>query len=145
MHAFDLLVPSPHLDEPFLLLNGDVYCDVDFAEFIEQSRLALSKGCLGNLLMVENPPHNTSGDFSINEATGLLHKFDGRNTSTFSGVSVLRPSVLKSYPATSGKLSEVFNLAMQASKLSATLYAGLWRDIGTPERLNELNAQLSAV
>jgi MurNAc alpha-1-phosphate uridylyltransferase len=141
MHAMHLLSPNNAVAEPFLLVNGDVYCDVDFSSVIEAAKLSLSHQCLGYLVMVDNPEHNTQGDFYLETQREILHR-DGDNKLTFSGLSVLTPALLQRFPAASNKLSEVFTAAMQESALCGGHYQGLWRDIGTPERLHELDQLL---
>lgn len=141
MNAFDLLVEDN--TQPFLLINGDVYCDVGFSAFIAQAEAVLSDKVLAYLLMAPNPEHNFHGDFSLVNEQGLLKELEGDNHSTFTGVSILLPQLLSRYPAKQGKLSEVFRAAMQDDALFGVLHGGVWRDIGTPERLHELDKELS--
>lgn len=141
MQAMDLLAPEGAQAEPFLLVNADVYCDIDFAYVLEAAKLSLSEHSLGYLLMVDNPPHNPEGDFCLDAEQGVLQN-DGDNKLTFSGISVLTPTLLERFQAPSNKLAELFIAAMHESALMGGHYHGLWRDIGTPERLYELDQQL---
>ncbi|HEY8568941.1 N-acetylmuramate alpha-1-phosphate uridylyltransferase MurU, partial [Microbulbifer sp.] len=117
-------------DEPFLVVNGDVWCDFDFSHWIESP---LPQDCPGRLLMVPNPPHNPEGDFGIEE--GLLSG-TSKPRYTFAGISYLRPQILTGYPNARERygLGEVF--AHNEDLMQAEIYAGDWCDVGTLERLN---------
>ncbi|WP_245720698.1 nucleotidyltransferase family protein [Microbulbifer yueqingensis] len=123
-------------DAPFFVVNGDVWCDFDLSGWLQSP---LPGNCPGRLLMVPNPPHNPEGDFGIDD--GLL---SGSTTPryTFSGISWLRPEILTDYPRrrTCFGLGEVF--VHNEDRLQAELYEGDWCDVGTPERLQRLDARL---
>lgn len=129
-HALPLLG-----DAPFLLVNGDVWTDYPFAN-LRNHRLC----GLGHLVLVPNPEHKLTGDFSLND-TGNLSELDGATSFTFSGISLLSPSLIRDYPQTRRQfpLREVFSWAIREQQLSGELFAGTWCDVGTPERLAELN------
>lgn len=122
-------------DEPFLVVNGDVFTDVDF------SSLKLQPSNLAHLVMVDNPPQHPQGDFAIE--SGKLAE-DGARRYTFSGVGIYHPQlfaeVKKGEPA---KLAPLLRKAMAVGLVSAEHYSGTWHDIGTPERLAELDKALS--
>ncbi|SHF69718.1 Nucleotidyl transferase [Microbulbifer donghaiensis] len=124
--------------DPFLVVNGDVWCDFDLARWIERP---LPIDCPGRLLMVPNPPHNPEGDFGID--AGLLSG-TVKPRYTFAGISWLRPEILTAYP----KIRHCFGLGevftYNEDKLQAELYEGDWCDVGTPERLQRLDQRLSA-
>ena len=124
--------------EPFLVVNGDVWCDFDFAEWIQRP---LPEHCPGRLLMVPNPPHNPDGDFGIEN--GLLSG-TAKPRYTFAGISWLRPEILTTYPRARERygLGEVFT--HNEDLMQAELYGGDWCDVGTPERLNNLEERLRA-
>ena len=130
---------------PFLAVNGDVFCDVDFA------RLPTSPQGLAHLVMVSNPEHNPKGDFAL-QADGRLAS-DGEPRLTFSGIGLYRPELLLdcrsdwqppgvAHPRF--KLAPILRAAMHAGKISGEHHRGQWTDVGTPERLAELDAQLRA-
>ena len=130
--------------EPFLLINGDVWCDINLASFAQQQ---LKEDCLGHLLLVPNPSFHPQGDFALSEGGLLLS--DPNKTHpvrhTFAGISLLRPSIISSYPQQRPKfpLGEVLFHSINQQQLSAELHSGHWCDVGTPERLNELDQHLS--
>ena len=131
-HALPLLG-----DEPFLLINSDVWTDYPF-------ELGLRKplnDALGYLVLVDNPKHNPEGDYAI--AGGRLRPRNGKAL-TFSGISVLSPDLIKTYPQARTKfpLREVFVHAMGKDGLLADSYSGQWWDIGTLERLQALDQLL---
>ncbi len=124
--------------EPFLVVNGDVWCDFDFSGWIANP---LPANVPGRLLMVPNPPHNPEGDFGIEN--GLLSGTT-KPRFTFAGISYLRPEILTGYPNARERygLGEVF--AHNEDKMQAEVYEGDWCDVGTPERLNNLEERLRA-
>jgi MurNAc alpha-1-phosphate uridylyltransferase len=121
-------------DAPFWLVNGDVFCAYDY------NLRSLDDDLLGHLVMVPNPAHNMAGDFSL--ADGLVTS-DAKETLTYSGIAVLHPDLFAG--ATDGKfpLAPLFNTAIERGKLSGELFQGRWIDVGTPERLAELDRLLS--
>lgn len=130
--------------KPFIAVNGDVFCDVDF------NRLPIEPKGLAHLLMVNNPEHNPKGDFSLSN-DGLLHS-EGENRLTFSGIGVYRPELLlqcQNEWATSNslhprfKLAPILRRAMNLQNITGEHYSGQWTDVGTPERLAELDASLT--
>ena len=122
-------------DEPFLVVNGDVFTDVDF------SSLKLQAPNLAHLVMVDNPPQHLQGDFAI-EAGKLAE--DGAMRYTFSGVGIYHPQLFADVTkGEAAKLAPLLRKAMSAGLVSAEHYLGIWHDIGTPERLAELDKALS--
>ncbi len=122
-------------DEPFLVVNGDVYCDFDFGRFF---RLTVA---FAHLVMVENPAHHTGGDFSLDgERVIYAH---GEQTLTYAGIGVFSPSFFADVkPGTIMKLRPLLDAAIAADTLTGERYAGRWVDVGTPQRLAELDQEL---
>ncbi|MDP1521690.1 MAG: nucleotidyltransferase family protein [Methylotenera sp.] len=122
-------------DEPFLVVNGDTFTEMDFAQ------LKLNPNNLAHLVLVDNPPQHPQGDFAIQD--GML-KNEGTQKLTFSGVGVYHPelfaSIARGEPA---KLAPLLRLAIAQNKATAEHYQGVWHDVGTPERLSMLDAQLA--
>lgn len=130
-------------DKPFLLINGDVWCDLDLKNI---SQLTLSPSQSGHLILVPNPDFHPSGDFALDN-NGLLlsdpeKKYPHRYT--FAGISLLRPQLVDNYPLKRTKfpLVEVLRDAIDKSQLTGAIHTGQWSDVGTPERLQELNQRL---
>ena len=119
--------------EPFLLVNGDVYTDVDFRS------LRLQPGDLAQLLLVPNPAHHDKGDFCLD---GGRITDNGSSTLTYAGISVLSPGLFAG--CTSGKfpLAPLLFAARDAGRLGGQRHDGYWLDVGTMGRLAELDAHL---
>ncbi|MDH5423390.1 MAG: nucleotidyltransferase family protein [Gammaproteobacteria bacterium] len=117
----------------FLVVNGDVWCDYDYARLP-----SLKPDCLAHLILVNNPPHNPDGDFSINQ--GMLSNAAAARL-TFSGIGLYRPQLIKS-DADKFPLAPVLRQAADDKKISAEYFPGLWIDIGTTDRLEQVNTLL---
>lgn len=129
-HALGLLG-----EEPFLLVNGDVWTDYSFAALIQRHLTGD-----GHLVLVPNPSHKTGGDFALT-AEGAVEMLNGNGGFTFSGISLQSPRLIRDYPRARPRfpLREVFDWAIQRSALTGEVFTGTWCDVGTPERLAELN------
>lgn len=130
-------------DEPFLLINGDVWVDIAFDEI----PMTLSPDSLARLYLVDNPSHNRAGDFAIEQGRVIAKPAsDTANCQsyTFSGIAVISPLLITRYPEQRKifPLREVFYYFIQRKKLEAVLYQGVWCDVGTPERLQQINQRL---
>ena len=119
---------------PFLVVNGDVWCDVDFAA------LALAEGDLAHLVLVNNPAHNPDGDFALQGERVLR---EGRHKLTFSGIGVYRADLFAGCQGGAFPLAPLLREAMDGGRVSGRHHPGQWLDIGTPQRLAELNAALA--
>ncbi|ALG69404.1 NTP transferase domain-containing protein [Beggiatoa leptomitoformis] len=117
---------------PFLVVNGDIWCDYPFARFHHFHLQGLA-----HLVLVDNPIQHPSGDFYLENATVSPQ---GEPRLTFSGIAYYHPILFKN--CTAGKFSIVPLLleAMKNQQVSGEHYHGKWLDIGTPERLALLNA-----
>jgi len=127
-------------NQPFLLLNSDVWCDYPLASLV----LIAGKVRGAHLVMVSNPSHHPTGDYVLSE--GMLRPYaENALALTFSGLSVINPRVIQRYPRRRYKfpLKEVFDWLVEREQLSGEWFTGEWMDIGTPERLDFLNKQLS--
>ncbi len=121
--------------EPFLLVNGDVYCDVDFGHFSGSTATA-------HLVMVANPSHHAAGDFSLDGERITLAR--GEETLTYAGIAVFSPSFFADVPRGSVmKLYPLLAAAIAAGTLTGERFAGRWVDVGTPQRLADLDAELT--
>lgn len=120
-------------DAPFLVVNGDVWCNIDFAS------LALDEHDLARLVLVDNPAHNPAGDFSL--ADGRVIE-QGSTKLTFSGIGVYRPALFAGCRGGRFPLAPLLRLAIQQGRVSGEHFHGHWLDIGTPERLLQLGQLL---
>ena len=125
-------------DEPFILINGDVWCDMDLTSLLDVSLEGLA-----HLVLVENPEHNVKGDFSM-QPNGLLTALntDGLAGYTYSGMALISPKLFQQYNVHHGPLAPLLRQAMADEKVTAQLHRGLWFDVGTPQRLHELDSLL---
>lgn len=122
--------------DPFLLVNGDVYTDVDFAS------LRLKAGDLAQLVLVANPEHHPRGDFWL-DAGRIMP--EGGERLTYSGVGIVHPGLLSEAEPGRFPLLPWLLKALQAGRLGGQRHDGLWMDVGTPERLAQLDATLQPV
>jgi len=122
--------------EPFLLVNADIYCDFDF-HGLQAFPLAPR---LAHLVLVPNPSHRKGGDFSL--AQGRVGS-DAAPRYTYAGIAVLAPALVAGVrPPQKAPLAPLLYEAAERGLVSGEIFAGLWRDAGTPERLEELRALL---
>lgn len=130
-------------DEPFILVNGDVWSCVDYAALVEHS---LAEKQLGYLLLINNPEHNPTGDFELQQGLVMPKNTRAINaaTYTFAGISVLHPRLVD--PVVAGETAALAPLlvqAMQQQAITAQLTSCQWVDVGTPKRLAQLNEQIN--
>ncbi|NEX22343.1 nucleotidyltransferase family protein [Thiorhodococcus mannitoliphagus] len=121
-------------DAPFLVVNGDVWTDIDPA------RLQMRATDLAYLVLVDNPPHNPSGDFAL---TGDRVQPEGSPKLTFSGVGLYDPKLFDGCQPGAFPLAPLLRDAMAKGKVGGQHHRGQWLDIGTPERLAELDLRLT--
>jgi len=126
-------------DGPFLLVNGDVFTDVDFAGI----RLAAQD--LAQLVMVANPPQHPDGDFWLAGGRIVGEATAGGHRCTYSGVALLRPQFFDGAAAGRFPLLPWLTRARDAGRLGGQFHEGRWLDVGTPERLDRLDAELRTV
>ena len=131
-------------DEPFILINGDIWCDYPI-ENLAGRAAQLTPQQSAHLVMVDNPPHHPAGDFAI--TNGQLALPNNGGALTFSGISVWRPQAFQSLPYSSTAplpLREVLLPLLSKGGVAGEYWQGQWCDIGTPERLAEINRKLSS-
>lgn len=120
-------------EAPFLLVNGDVWCEALPAHH------ALQGADLAHLVLVDNPAHHPGGDFGLSA---------GRVTQTttprltFAGISVIHPALLAGQPQGAFALAPLLRAAIDHHQVSGEHYPGPWVDVGTPERLAALENRL---
>jgi N-acetyl-alpha-D-muramate 1-phosphate uridylyltransferase len=116
--------------EPFAVVNGDVYTD------FRLSLAAPAAGVLGHLVLVPNPDHHPRGDFGLECGEVRL---EGPRRYTYSGIGTFSPELFSGLPRGRAALRPLLVRALRAGRLSGEVHGGLWSDVGTPERLAELN------
>ena len=126
-------------DEPFLVVNGDVWCDVDFGRFFRLTAEGWQPAA--HLVMVANPVHHADGDFSL-EGNHIVYAHGGQ-TLTYAGIAVFSPAFFRDVPLGQPlKLRPLLDAAIAAGTLTGERFTGRWVDVGTPQRLAELDQEL---
>lgn len=129
-------------EDPFLVINGDVFCDVDFVQLASRAGTLRTSGSLAYLLLVDNPEHHPEGDFVLD---GTRVTTAGAQRLTFSGIGAYHPALFSSLAdGKPHKLAPLLREAMQADKVEGIRHDGIWVDVGTPERLTALDTRLRA-
>lgn len=149
--AGGIIKALPLLGEaPFLVINGDIWTDFDYAR-----PPRLDAAAQGSLILVPNPPQHPRGDFALQprregepEADiladpALLDSAAAPPRYTFSGIAVYRPEFFAGVAAGRQPLLPLLRRAAAAGRLRGRLYQGLWSDVGTPDRLRELDERLA--
>ena len=122
---------------PFIAVNGDIFCDFDFSTLVARAL----DGDLAHIVLVGNPPHHPRGDFSLR---GSRAAEQGDPMRTFSGIGLYRPDLFASVkPGAKGQLASLLRAAMARGLVSGELHRGEWHDVGTPQRLAELNESVA--
>ena len=126
-------------DEPFILVNGDVWTTMDFASLLDV-QLGEQQA---HLVLVENPPQHLKGDFIL--SNGLAYTFEQEQSGealTYSGIAVLDPQMCVGLENGKRALAPLLKQAMQQQQVSGEKLQGIWVDVGTPERLEQLDQQI---
>lgn len=142
-------------DEAFLLINGDVFFDADITHWLDQATKTNFPSA--HLLLVSNPTHNLKGDFSFSEnaltehagadttsTSGIVTQQKSANTHTYSGIGLYRPSMFEGLTPGKHALGPLLKALASNRALFATELSGYWLDVGTPERLNDLDQHLKS-
>ena len=132
-------------DAPFLLINGDVWTRFDYKNLCEHQL----RDDLAHLVLVDNPPQHPHGDFMLANGRvtalaphgNLIHLPDA-TTLTFSGLSILSPKLFANLEQGSRPLAPLLKQAMQQGLVSGCKLVDAWVDVGTPERLSDLDQQI---
>ena len=119
--------------DPFLVVNGDIWTDYPF------ERLPARVAGLAHLVLVDNPPQHPRGDFALRD--GRVHA-EGEPRLTFSGIGLYARALFAHCQPGKFPLAPLLRAAMAQGQVSGERYAGDWRDIGTPQRLEELDREL---
>lgn len=122
--------------EPFMVVNADIFTSFPFGELAVKAR-ELQVG-QGHLVLVDNPPHHTGGDFSLEG--GQVLRPSG-STLTFAGIGLYHPAFFDGLDDGSRPLKPLLLRAMDGAGLYGEHFRGTWTDVGTPERLARLNEE----
>jgi len=120
---------------PFLLVNGDIWIARDFRSLPQDLGTDLA-----HLVMVSNPPHHPEGDFILMQ--GRLAADGDGNRLTYAGLGVFSPELFRGCREEVFPLVPLLRSAMREGRISGVFYTGDWLDVGTPERLQELDLKM---
>lgn len=142
-------------EDIFAVINGDIWCDYDFSALPDRAAAMQSTGDAAHLVLVDNPAHHPNGDFCLTgnritsfytsnpmlyPASGILHP---ESLLTFSGIGLYYPRMFGAIPRGSvAPLAPLLRAQMAQGRVSGEHHAGRWIDVGTPQRLHELDAEL---
>lgn len=132
-------------EHPFAVINGDIWCDYDFARLAERAATLKTSSDMAHLVLVDNPAHHPTGDFLLQDdrVIGSAPSTQHSKCLTFSGIGVYHPALFSPVPSGSvAPLAPLLRAQISLGKVSGEHHAGLWIDVGTPQRLQELDAQL---
>ncbi|WP_296174877.1 N-acetylmuramate alpha-1-phosphate uridylyltransferase MurU [Psychrobacter sp. UBA2769] len=134
---FNALQTGKLQDAPFILVNSDVWTTYDFAQLQDYT---LGPDQLAHLLLIDNPEHNNGGDFAINNGLAIEQPIADADKYTFAGISVvsarLVDGLVSGQPA---PLAPLLKQAMLKFQITAEVIKDNWIDVGTPERLMQVN------
>jgi len=131
-------------DAPFLVINGDVWCDWDVGRARTIAARLDATGALAACVLVDNPPHHPRGDFVLDGGRLRNPTRDDEPALTFSGIGVYQPALFATVtPGERAPLAPLLRAAAAARRAGAERHAGRWTDVGTPQRLAELDAELT--
>ena len=134
---FNALRTGKLQDAPFILVNSDVWTTYDFAQLQDYT---LGPDQLAHLLLIDNPEHNNGGDFAINNGLASEQPIADADKYTFAGISVLSArlvdGLVSGQPA---PLAPLLKQAMLKFQITAEVIKDNWIDVGTPERLTQVN------
>ncbi len=133
-NALPLLGP-----EPFLVVNGDTWTDIDLAALAARADRDSRAGALARLVLVPNPVQHPRGDFGL-DGEAIVER--ERDRYTYSGIGLFRPALFEGCTAGKFPLLPVLRRAIAAGRLRGQLHAGELNDVGTPERLARLQARV---
>lgn len=129
-------------DGPFAVINGDIFCDYDFGHLPERAAALQASGDSAHLVLASNPPHHPDGDFGLHQQRIT----DDAPRLTFSGIGIYLPGLFADIPrGSTAPLAPLLRAQIALGRVSGEHHQGLWVDVGTPQRLAELDRQVCAL
>lgn len=136
-HALHLLG-----EVPFAVVNGDIYCDYEFAHLPMRASALQASGDAAHLVLINNPTHHPSGDFGLQQGRVI----EAAPKLTFSGIGVYQPALFSGLDRNAAApLAPLLRGQIAQGRVSGEHYTGRWVDVGTPQRLEELDNALRAL
>jgi N-acetyl-alpha-D-muramate 1-phosphate uridylyltransferase len=138
--------------EPFVVVNGDIYCDYDFSRLLGRAEQMQHSVDTVHLVLVDNPEHNAKGDFIL-QGNRVIPEYPAESgipnpasrILTFSGIGLYRPSLFAHMKrGVKAPLAPLLREQIALDRVSGEHHQGIWVDVGTPQRLDELDKQLRA-
>jgi MurNAc alpha-1-phosphate uridylyltransferase len=126
-------------EAPFLVVNGDVWIDYPFGQLLDYRPAAPASA---HLVMVTSPPQHPLGDFQLDPQGWVRERAPDATGLTYSGVGVYTPEFFRTMVAGKMPLRPLLDAAIRTGRLSGEFHPGQWQDVGTPERLQALDAAL---
>jgi MurNAc alpha-1-phosphate uridylyltransferase len=129
-------------EHPFAVINGDIWCDYDFTQLPQRAAALAGSGDVAHLVLVDNPPQHPNGDFNLNGNRVAPSSLPG--SYTFSGIGLYKPELFACIPrGHKAALAPLLREQIALGKVGGEHHAGHWVDVGTPERLHELDRLLA--
>jgi N-acetyl-alpha-D-muramate 1-phosphate uridylyltransferase len=130
-------------DQPYAVINSDIFCDYDFAQLPAHANKLKTNGDTAHLVLVNNPSQHPNGDFHLHNGRVVP---TGDSKLTFSGIGIYQPALFKDISRGSvAPLAPLLRAQIALSKVSGEHHQGLWVDVGTPQRLAELDSQICSL
>ena len=129
-------------DEPFAVINSDIYCDYNFAQLPIHAAALAKRGDIAHLVLVNNPVHHPQGDFLLQAGRIITSERLTTNVSklTFSGIGIYQHELFAHIArGSSTPLAPLLRTQIALGKVSGEHHNGCWMDVGTPQRLEELD------
>lgn len=138
-HALHLLG-----DDVFAVVNGDIYCDYNFAHLGQRATTLAAGSDMAHLVLVDNPAHHPKGDFTLQNGRVISSAPSTQHSAlTFSGIGLYRPELFAHIPrGTRAALAPLLREQIALGKVSGEHHHGAWVDVGTPQRLQALDRLL---
>lgn len=128
-------------ERPFMVVNGDVWTDYPFVQLV--ARGLDEAECEAHLVLVDNPPQHPLGDYSLDSHAQLSLKEAGAMGYTYAGLGLYSPAFFAGVAVGRLALRPLLDKAIASGMTSGELYRGEWVDVGTPERLKDLDEKVS--